>query len=124
MLFFVIYVQAQLFWILEKGNEFAVYQTKPLNGFFSLMLDSYKMAVGDFGPIVDNFEKNTNYLWLYGIIFVFGSIMSLIILLNMVIAIMSMSLENVILDQDALIIRERLIECINSHHRMPKSITS
>eukprot|EP00353_Schmidingerella_taraikaensis_P013626 CAMPEP_0185593630 /NCGR_PEP_ID=MMETSP0434-20130131/72067_1 /TAXON_ID=626734 ORGANISM="Favella taraikaensis, Strain Fe Narragansett Bay" /NCGR_SAMPLE_ID=MMETSP0434 /ASSEMBLY_ACC=CAM_ASM_000379 /LENGTH=82 /DNA_ID=CAMNT_0028220341 /DNA_START=1208 /DNA_END=1456 /DNA_ORIENTATION=+ len=82
------------------------------------------MAVGDFGPIVDNFEKNTNYLWLYGIIFVFGSIMSLIILLNMVIAIMSMSLENVILDQDALIIRERLIECINSHHRMPKSITS
>lgn len=61
-------------------------------------------------------------MWIYGLIFVLGSIMSLILLLNMVIGIMSMRLEEVVLDQEAYIIRERLIECMNSHHRMPKRI--
>lgn len=56
MLAFVIYVQAELFWILEKGNPEPFYRTTTF-GFFRAMLDSYKMAVGDFGPIVDNFEE-------------------------------------------------------------------
>ena len=57
---------------------------------------------------------------LYSIVFVAGSILTLIILLNMVIAIMSMSLENAIVSHDALVNREKLIECVSNYHRLPK----
>ena len=37
----------------------------------------------------------------------------------MVIAVMSMQLENVVKDQEALVNREKLIECINNYKRLP-----
>jgi len=119
ILFFTIFVLAELFWILEKGNSEATLSDKPFGGFFYAILHSYKFSIGDFEAIANDFEDTTQYIWLYGIVFVIGSIMTLIILLNMVIAIMSMSLENAIVSHDALVNRERLTECVSNYHRLP-----
>ena len=62
-------------------------------------------------------------MWLYGIVFVAGSFITLIILLNMVIAVMSMSLEESVVSQSALVYREKLTECVNNYHRLPKHFT-
>ncbi len=85
-------------------------------------MDSYKLAVGDFEPIQNTFIGNTEYLWLFWLVFFLGTLLSLILLLNMVIAVMSMSLENVVNDQEALVNREKLIECINSYKRLPNHL--
>ena len=122
MLFFIAFVQAELFWILEKGNPDPTFRNKPFQGFFLVLLYSYKMTIGDFGQIADSFEESSEYMVLYSIIFVFFTIMSLLILLNMIIAIMSGKLEEVLEDEQAVIQRERLIKCIESHHRLPNYI--
>lgn len=77
--------------------------------------------MGDFEPVSNDFEDSTKYMWLYGIIVVAGSFLSLIILLNMVIAIMSMSLENAIVSHESLVNREKLTECVSNYHRLPNS---
>lgn len=56
ILFFTIFVLAELFWILEKGNDEEVYSNLPFNGFFFALLDSYKFAIGDFEAITNAFE--------------------------------------------------------------------
>lgn len=121
MLFFIIFVQAELFWVLDENSIDPSYRSKgrDLSGFFTALIDSYKLAVGDFEPIQDTFIGNTNYMWLFWIVFFLGTLLSLILLLNMVIAVMSMSLENVVNDQEALVNREKLIECINNYKRLP-----
>lgn len=46
--------------------------------------------------------------------------MSLILLLNMVIAVMSMALEEVVNESEALVNREKLIDILNNVHRLPR----
>lgn len=48
-----------------------------------------------------------------------STLLTLILLLNMVIAVMSMSLENVYADQDALVNKEKLIDIVTYQHRLP-----
>lgn len=66
---------------------------------------------------------NTDYEWLFWLIFFGGTLMSLILLLNMVIAVMSMSLEEVVNESDALVNREKLIDIVNSLHKLPGHLT-
>ena len=87
------------------------------------IIDSYILAIGDFEAITNSFVDNTNYEWLFWIIFFFGTLFTLILLLNMVIAVMSMSLENVVNDQAALVNREKLIDIIGNIHKIPNWIS-
>ena len=98
MLIFVIVAQGILFYILDRNSEEQVYTEKGFKGFMMVIMDSYKLAVGDFEPVQEAFVDNTEYEVYFWIIFFLGTILSLILLLNMVIAVMSMSLENVVND--------------------------
>ena len=51
MLIFVIVAQGILFYILDRNSEEAVYTDKGFKGFLMVIMDSYKLAVGDFEPI-------------------------------------------------------------------------
>ena len=87
-----------------------------------VIMDSYKLAVGDFEPVQEAFVDNTEYEVYFWIIFFLGTILSLILLLNMVIAVMSMSLENVVNDQEALVYREKLMDIVSNIDSMPNFI--
>ena len=118
MLLFVVCVQAELFWVLEKNSKVPTYSSKPFNGIFYAFLDSYQMAIGDFEPVQNSFQE-TDFMWIFWVLFFFGTILSLVLLLNMVIAVMSMALETVVQDQTALVNREKLLECISNYRRLP-----
>jgi len=79
-------------------------------------------VIEDLGVSEGQNLQNEGYRILFWIIFFLGAILSLILLLNMVIAVMSMSLENVVKDQDALVNREKLIECITNYRRLPNHL--
>lgn len=78
--------------------------------------------MGDFEPVQNAFVGNTDYEWLFWTIFFFGTLMSLILLLNMVIAVMSMQLESVVSESEALVNREKLIDIVNSLHKLPNKL--
>ena len=120
MLFFVIVTQALLLYILDANSDQFVYRDKGVRGFFKAMLDSYALSVGDFEPVQTAFVDNSDYEWLFWIIFLFGTLMSLILLLNMVIAVMSMALEEVVNESEALVNREKLIDMLTNIHMLPK----
>ena len=119
MFFFVVFSQALLFRILDENSIEPVYRDKGFQGFMKAILDSYVLSIGDFEPIQNVFVDNSEYEYLFWLIFFLGTLMSLIILLNMVIAVMSMSLENVVNDQEALVNREKLIDIISNIHKLP-----
>ena len=53
MLLFVIFVQAELFWVLDENSKVPSYRSggNELLGFLTALMDSYKLAVGDFEPV-------------------------------------------------------------------------
>jgi len=102
MLTGVIFVQAVCFYIMSENVE----GDKVYDGIWVALIDSYRLALGDF-EITSNFENTTTpvQFWL---LFLLGSIISLLILLNMVIAVMGSSFERVQEENTAQIYREKL----------------
>eukprot|EP00351_Strombidinopsis_sp_SopsisLIS2011_P001581 CAMPEP_0116871620 /NCGR_PEP_ID=MMETSP0463-20121206/2070_1 /TAXON_ID=181622 /ORGANISM="Strombidinopsis sp, Strain SopsisLIS2011" /LENGTH=85 /DNA_ID=CAMNT_0004510423 /DNA_START=5001 /DNA_END=5258 /DNA_ORIENTATION=+ len=70
------------------------------------MVYVYRFALGDFDGILNYSAKENDFL--YWVLFVGGTILMMIILLNMIIAVMSISYETIIEECDAYLVREKL----------------
>lgn len=68
-------------------------------------MNSYRMSLGDFEITSEISSKDTIFWFL----FVLGTIISMLILLNMVIAVMSLTFEKVSEENEAYIYREKLV---------------
>ena len=85
------------------------------SGFLICLIDSYRLAVGDF-EVAENFVDNSDFMWLFWLIFFIGTMMSLLIILNMVIAMMSETFTRVKSDTESYILRERLSLILEHQH--------
>ena len=81
---------------MDENSIEPVYRSEGISGFIKSLLDSYALVVGDFEPIQTVFVDNTDYEWLFWTIFFFGTVISMLLLLNIVIGVMSMSLTEVV----------------------------
>ena len=82
------------------------------------MIASYRMSVGDF-DIIDTFEDNSHKVTFW-LIFIVGNLVSLLIILNMVIAVMSESFASVQENIDANIYKMKVENLIENSHRLTK----
>ena len=74
-----------IFWVLDQNSTEQKYQG--FEGFGFCMIDSYRLSLGDFW-IAENFVGNTDYILIFWCIFFIATLISLLIILNMVIAVM------------------------------------
>ena len=115
MLFLQIGVWAILFWILDQTSG----ESKTYSGGIGMaFLDSYRLALGDFGDLIVRFEDN-KFKYTFWFLFLVGTIISLLIILNMVIAVMSSTFEQVQEENDAYVRREKLMLMQENWYRMP-----
>ena len=111
MFLFVVLALSTLFYILDQISEEQTYALMGYRGLLAAVRDTYALSIGDFEGTNNVFAGAMgDYEWLYWTIFFFGTVMQTVILLNMVVGIMSMRLETVTNDQEALVNREKLIE--------------
>ena len=87
------------------------------------MIDSYRLALGDF-EVTSTFEDHEQLTILFWLVFFFGTVTSLLIILNMVIAVMSSTFARVESENEAHIYREKLLAMLENMHRISSSITS
>ena len=85
MLGFIVVAQALLFWILDFNSYERVYVGA--YGLVLIFVDSYRLALGDF-EIREEFVGNTDNILIFWAIFCIGTLISLLVILNMVIAVM------------------------------------
>ena len=102
MLAFIVITQSLLFWTLDQNADESHYQG--FKGFFGCLVDSYRLALGDFvltekfGGHDGNSDENMITFWL---VFFVGTLISMLIILNMVIAVMSATFERVAAETQA-----------------------
>ena len=77
--------------------------------------------MGDFEIVADNFTENSDEVFIFWLIFVVGTLISLLIILNMVIAIMGGSFSRVDQDKEAYIYRAKLSLIIYNYYRFSKA---
>ena len=96
-----------------------------LSGFFMCMIDSYRLALGDF-EVVGNFfgdeGNNSEFKVIFWFIFFVGTLVSLLIILNMVIAVMGATFERVDSDTEAHIYRTRLTSIVHNFYMFPQGL--
>ena len=96
-------------------------QYEGIFGFGRCLIDSYRLALGDF-ELTENFNTNSPgidiFFWL---LFFISTLSTLLIILNMVIAVMGGTFERVAEQSEAHILREKLRLILNNLHRMPES---
>ena len=92
MLAFIILAQTILFWVLDSNSDEPRYHG--YDGFANCFVDSYMLALGEF-KIAENFTDNSHNILVFWFIFFAGTILTLLIILNMVIALMSSTFERV-----------------------------
>ena len=119
MLSLIVLAQTLLFWILDMNTIEPNYPG--VVGFGNCLIDSYRLALGDF-EIADSFDDNMVHEIVFWIIFFCGTLISLLIILNMVIAVMGGTFERVSDKEKAHILREKLILILDNFHRMSPSI--
>ena len=117
LLFFIVITMAMLIQILDANSFNRTYVG--VDGFVKAWVDSYKFSLGDFEAISNAFEDNTEYKWVFNVVFVLASVITLLIILNMVIAVMSLALEKVKEMNEAYCYREKLIDIMANIHRFP-----
>jgi len=78
------------------------------------------MSLGDFA-VSDTFPPEYKFSWLFWIIFFIGSLVSLLIILNMVIAVMSETFARVQESNDAHIMHGKIDVILNYWFRIPSS---
>ena len=106
MLAFIILSQTVIFWLLDRNSQDPKYDS--VSGFASCFVDSYMLALGDFQTITTNFQDNSGNMILFWVIFFVGTILTLLIILNMVIALMSATFERVQGETESHILRAKL----------------
>ena len=99
--------QTLMFYVLAMNN-----QDGELPNFFIVAIDSYRFALGDFN-IVDTFETSPNKI-VFWIMFFIGTIVQILIILNMVVAVMSSSFDEVSATNEANIFKAKL-RCIEDY---------
>jgi len=105
VLFMAIFAQAICYILLEM-NATDSDANAPPQKFFRSLMGVYYLALGDFDQTLDYSAKDGSYL--FWLLFFFGTIFMMIILLNMIIAVMSISYEGIIEESDAVLVREKL----------------
>ena len=85
------------------------------------MIDSYRLALGDF-EVTESFQGETEYELLFWTLFFIGTLVSLLVILNMVIAVMGSTFERVSEQTEAHILREKLSLVLENYHRFPTKI--
>jgi len=83
------------------------------------MIDSYRLALGDF-EITESFSDNTDYEFLFWVLYFIGSLVSLLLILNMVIAVMGSTFVRVSEQTEAFILCEKLSLVLENYHRLPR----
>ena len=83
-------------------------------------MNSYRLTLGDF-EITGFFGDGGFYDFFFWVVFVLGTLVSLLILLNMVIAVMSATFERVEAETEAHLYREKLIAILDKIHMFPNS---
>ena len=106
MLGFIVLAQTLLFWVLDQNSNEPAYAG--VAGFGNCLINSYRLALGDFEIAGDNFIENSDDVMVFWFIFFLGSLISLLIILNMVIAIMGGTFSRVEEQKDAHIYRAKL----------------
>lgn len=86
-LFVFVCTQTLMFYVLAMNNP------EGSANFFLVAIDSYRFALGDFN-ITGTFEQSPNVI-VFWLIFFIGTIVQILIILNMLIAVMSSSFEEV-----------------------------
>ena len=116
----VVVSNAVLFYILDANSYERNF--KGLEGIMTAIEASYTLTIGDFEMIYNTFDGNTDFMYMYWIIFVPVTIVSLLVILNMLIAVMSLTLERVKDQNEAVVYREKLIDIMQNIHRFPRWI--
>ena len=83
------------------------------------MIDSYRLALGDF-EVAENFGEDKNFI--FWTVFFIGTLISLLIILNMVIAVMGAAFTKIEENQQSYIYRSKIKLIIENHHRLNDSI--
>ena len=81
------------------------------------IIDSYRFALGDFELAGD---ENKEYDTIFWLVFVVGTVFSLLIFLNMIIAVMGGSFEEVKSNEEAFKYRTKLALFVENYHKFPK----
>ena len=92
MLLFITLSQMLLFWILDQNSDKPKYEG--FTGLGRCFIDSYRLSIGDF-EVAGSFVENTKYIIVFWIIFFMGTLISLLVILNMVVALMGSTFERV-----------------------------
>ena len=92
MLLFITLSQMLLFWILDQNSYKPKYEG--FTGLGRCFIDSYRLSIGDF-EVAGSFVDNTDYIIVFWIIFFMGTLISLLVILNMVVALMGSTFERV-----------------------------
>ena len=119
VLIFITITQGMLFYVLDMNQTEPAFHGGGLAGLGNLFVNSYRLTLGDF-ELTGSFEDTSNpvFFWLT---FVLGTLVSLLILLNMVIAVMSATFECVAAETEAHLYREKLIAILDKIHAFPDS---
>ena len=119
----VVFFQAIQIWTLDNTENFYL---AGLPGIGSAINYSYFMSLGDFAVAEFFFaeEANAELQWLFWVVFYISTYITLLIVLNMVIAIMSASFERVQEENEANIMRSRVEVILNIWFRMPNRYKS
>ena len=121
VLLFITVTQGALFYILDMNQTTPTFHGAGLAGLGALFVNSYRLTLGDFELTTFHAEAGV-YSIFFWLIFVLGTLVSLLILLNMVIAVMSATFERVAGETEAHLYREKLIAILDRIHLFPDSI--
>ena len=93
------------------------------SGFFTCMVDSYRLALGDFA-VWENFSDDgvSDYLFVFYTVFFVGTLISMLILLNMVLAVMGAAFSKVKENEEAVIVRQNLKDVVTNYYRFDEGL--
>ena len=117
MLLLIVFFQMFMLWVLDANSDQPAYG-EGSSGFWPAFIDSYRMSVGDF-EVVGTFEGRESFL--FWAIFLIGNLVSLLIILNMVIAVMSATFERVQEDVDSYINKLKIENLLEYAYRFSPS---
>lgn len=107
--------------ILDASSSGQFVYTGPEGaGLMTAFIDSYRMALGDF-EVIGRFEGNDS-LFMFWWIFLIGTLISMLILLNMVVAIMGTLFTDTEDSKEAFLMKEKLGVILDNWFRIPENI--
>ena len=117
MLGAIVLTQGIIFYLDDQNSVNPRYEGA--GGFGLCFIDSYRFALGDFELTGD---ENKEYGIIFWLVFVIGTIVSLLIILNMVIAVMGGAFEEVNGNDEAVRYRAKLALFVENYYKFPTLI--